>query len=345
MPQDYSPEHVGNSQGGGNFPAPPPVPPNLADAIAWLATATADNARLLRELARDRQDGPQNRRGYRNQHEETKYTDFLESRPPVFSRADEPLEADDWLRVIGHKLDLEPCSETQKPKFAAQQLRGPASAWWDNFLDVQPAGHEVTWEEFKTAFRKEFIPAGIMKMKLEEFLKLQQGGMSVVQYIARFNHLSQYAREHINTDEKKKDCFIRGLNTKLKSMLTTCVGTSFHQFVDIAIDTEEQHCQHKESKKKKIIAANPGGQLKRQRVIYHPVNHSRFPQRPTSFQARPQTVVRPAMVQSYPQQRNVPNIRPPAPQNSNACFNCGKPGHYSNVCPYPKQQRALWTPQ
>jgi hypothetical protein len=28
---------------------------------------------------------------------ETTYVDFTDTRPPVFSKADEPLEADDWL--------------------------------------------------------------------------------------------------------------------------------------------------------------------------------------------------------------------------------------------------------
>jgi hypothetical protein len=42
---------AGSSQGGGDVPNPPLVPPTLADAIAALVTATADNARRLRELA------------------------------------------------------------------------------------------------------------------------------------------------------------------------------------------------------------------------------------------------------------------------------------------------------
>ena len=44
---------VGSSQGGGDAPTPPLVPPTLADAIAALVNATADNARLLQELAQN----------------------------------------------------------------------------------------------------------------------------------------------------------------------------------------------------------------------------------------------------------------------------------------------------
>jgi hypothetical protein len=51
------------------------------------------------------------------------------------------------------KFGLIRCTETQKPLFAAQHLRGPASTWWANFVAVQPEGHLVTWIEFKQAFR------------------------------------------------------------------------------------------------------------------------------------------------------------------------------------------------
>ena len=74
----------------------------------------------------------------------------------MFTKADEPLEADDWLRTMEHKFSLIQCSETQKPLFAAQQLRGAAGAWWENFLAIQAPGHQVTWTEFKDAFRAHY---------------------------------------------------------------------------------------------------------------------------------------------------------------------------------------------
>jgi hypothetical protein len=99
--------------------------------------------------------------------------------------------------------------------FAAQQLRGAVGAWWANLFAAQPAGHRVTWAKFCEAFRAHFIPDGIMLMKLEEFLSLKQGDQSVMQYVGRFNHLTQYAPDHINSDCKKKACFMRGLNSKI----------------------------------------------------------------------------------------------------------------------------------
>jgi hypothetical protein len=63
----------------------------------------------------------------------------------------------------------------QKSLFAAQQLRGAASTYWSNFVAIQPPDHQITWNEFKEAFRAHHIPDGILQMKLEEFMRLRQG--------------------------------------------------------------------------------------------------------------------------------------------------------------------------
>jgi hypothetical protein len=44
---------VGTSRNREETPNPPPVPPTLAEAIAALVNATADNTRFLCELARN----------------------------------------------------------------------------------------------------------------------------------------------------------------------------------------------------------------------------------------------------------------------------------------------------
>ena len=57
----------GSSQDEDGIPDPPPVPPNLADAIAALVNVTIDNARLLQELAQSNQNMMQGNRGRNHQ--------------------------------------------------------------------------------------------------------------------------------------------------------------------------------------------------------------------------------------------------------------------------------------
>jgi hypothetical protein len=133
---------VGTSRGQDNTTNPPPVPPTLAEVIAALVTTTADNTLFLREMA-GQQLQQQGKRAYPQGPRETLYLDFSETRPPLFVKDEDPLEADEWVRVIEQKFGLIRCTKTQKPLFVAQQLRGPASTWWGNYVAIQPAGHQV----------------------------------------------------------------------------------------------------------------------------------------------------------------------------------------------------------
>jgi hypothetical protein len=167
---------VGTSYGQEDTPNPPPVPPTLAEAIAALVNATTDNTLFLCKTAANQfqQHGgrapPQGPR-------ETTYLEFSETRPSLFIKVEEPLEADEWVRVMEQKFGLIRCTETQKPLFAAQQLRGPASTWWANFVAIKQARHQITWEEFKLAFREHYVLEGVLHMKQEEFIRLKQGGV------------------------------------------------------------------------------------------------------------------------------------------------------------------------
>jgi hypothetical protein len=102
--------------------------------------------------------------------------------PPFFTKAEDPLDADVWLRVVESKFPLltGDCPDVTKARFAAQQLHGPARTWWDHFCAMLPAGHEVSWEEFKIAFRGHHIPVGILDRKLNEFMALNQGTRTVL---------------------------------------------------------------------------------------------------------------------------------------------------------------------
>lgn len=254
-----------------NMPNPPPPPPvpTLADAIAHLVDASADNARILQAIAQNMAPGP---RGHHNHGGNNTYADFLKTQPPIFLRAREPLEADDWIRTIEQKLGLIHCNKNQKTLFAAQQLQGLAGAWWASYLATQLEGYQVPWAEFRESFWAHHIPEGVMEMKLEEFPRLQQGGRSVMQYVGEFNYLSQYAPEHVNNDHKKKKCFMRGLNSKLQTMLTTCTNATYNELVNMAITTEEKNRQHKEAKKRKNVSMTSfGSSSQRQRIAYRPV--------------------------------------------------------------------------
>jgi hypothetical protein len=58
-----------------------------------------------------------------------------------------------------------------------------------------------------------------MKLKKKEFTNLRQGSMMINEYLNSFIQLSRYATEDINTDEKKQDMFLEGLNDDIQFQL------------------------------------------------------------------------------------------------------------------------------
>jgi hypothetical protein len=115
---------------------------------------------------------------------------------------------------------------------------GSVGAWWDTFNAMQPVDHPVTWQKFITTFREYYIPTGVLNWKLSEFLDLKHGSMTVMEYANKFNHLAQYARTHVDTDEKKRDCFYRGLSCILQKELYTRNYQTFGTLMNAAITIE-----------------------------------------------------------------------------------------------------------
>jgi hypothetical protein len=171
----------------------------------------------------------------------TTYTQFIGMKPPAVTKAEEPLDVDAWVRAIEAKFSafVLPCSEERKANFATLQLRGEALMCWEHFKSMQPAGHEVTWTEFKKAFKDHHIPKGLMVRKRKELLALKQRDNTVYQYAPKFNNLYQYGEHHIDIDAKKMECFRDGLKSELYERLNLLEPNNYHQLVNKAISQED----------------------------------------------------------------------------------------------------------
>jgi hypothetical protein len=108
-----------------------------------------------------------------------------------------------------------------------------------------------------------------MRKKRQEFMDLKQGGRSVHDYSKQFNHLAQYASDQEDTDEKKKDCFMIGLSTKLLEHMTLNTGGTFLEFVSNIMIMDDAICAHKETKKRKAVAAPSSSAPPKYWTVYH----------------------------------------------------------------------------
>ncbi|GJN35147.1 hypothetical protein PR202_gb23891 [Eleusine coracana subsp. coracana] len=108
--------------------------------------------------------------------------------------------------------------------------------------------------------RQHFVPISFQlpscKRKLQEFTDLKQGGRNVLQYSEAFNHLAQYASEYVNTEEKKRYAFLRGMNAKLKERLTWQQTGTYNDLVNAAIVQEGAMRQVEEEDRKRKAPAS-----------------------------------------------------------------------------------------
>ena len=129
---------AGTSQGGNDSDLPPSPSPSANEFFAQFlgSQRTMEETLCLIALntarAHQQQQGPES-----NQY--SSFKDFLDTKPPIFKVAKEPLQADEWLNTSEQKFHLLRVMEHQKAEYPSHQLQGTTGIWWTHFLSSLPA--------------------------------------------------------------------------------------------------------------------------------------------------------------------------------------------------------------
>ena len=97
---------------------------------------------------------------------------------------------------------MEITSATTWIRQVAFQLTGESLIWWD-WVKTYRNVEAMTWVDFRELFMSKFFPAFSKHVKAQEFLDLQQGDMTVLEYVARFSELAHFAYDYVATDLAK----------------------------------------------------------------------------------------------------------------------------------------------
>src|SRR6266508_5165842 len=187
-----------SQQGAENNPPPPPQ---------TLAEVVAQQTQILQMLAQNQmhQQQPQGRHG---QPQTASYSDFAGTHPPTLDKAEDPLAADSWIRLMESKFELITCTETQKTLFAAHQLYAKFSKcqFWlkeVSFLDHILSAKGVAVDRSKvqevlewksptsvTEIQSFLGLAGYYRRFIPDFSKIVKPMMKLLQKEAKFNWTS-----------------------------------------------------------------------------------------------------------------------------------------------------------
>ena len=160
-----------------------------------------------------------------------------------------------------------------------------------------------------------------------------------MQYLNKFNHLSQYAIDQVDTDLKKKNCFMRGLNDRLQRKMATYLDLTYSRAISTTLAVEAKNMGHGKSKGYAGERSTQGPE-KTTRLVIRPFNQNRSLPCPPSYPFKQLVFIRPTTVPAPTNQPSAPGTRFSAlPSSSSGCFNCGKSRHFIKDCPYPIQNK------
>ena len=113
---------------------------------------------------------------------------------------------------------MEITSDTTRIRLAAFQLEGEARVWW-RWARTSRDLEVMTWAEFQELFMGKYFPETARHAYAQEFLELKQGAMTVMDYVARFTELAQFADDYVSTDLAKVRRFENGLKCSIRARI------------------------------------------------------------------------------------------------------------------------------
>ncbi|XP_058106434.1 uncharacterized protein LOC131249671 [Magnolia sinica] len=122
---------------------------------------------------------------------------------------------------------------------ATYLLEGEAENWWQSMQRSVPATYSWTWTGFKVKFLKKYFSRSCRNEKIAQFLRLEQGSLTVPKYEARFDELSQYVPKALEDAKYKLQKFKEGLRPGIQSRLCAWDFEDYAKLADKAMRLEK----------------------------------------------------------------------------------------------------------
>ena len=118
--------------------------------------------------------------------------------------------------------------------FGTYRLKDHGEKWWDTVSSVRFKDATVTWGEFVEVFNSAYFPKHERSRKMQEFLDVQQGTMTLSEYVTRFRCLERYCPNVYVAENDRAMKFARGLRPTLRTKVFTSEPKSLEEAIEVA---------------------------------------------------------------------------------------------------------------
>ncbi|XP_070040089.1 uncharacterized protein [Nicotiana tomentosiformis] len=171
--------------------------------------------------------------------------DIINLDPPIFTGADPNEDLQVFIDRLQRTLRVMKATTTKSVELTSYRLRDVVVNWYEFWeLSKGEDAPPAVWQEFREAFIRHYLPPELRHARVDRFLTLRQGNMSVREYSLQLDSLARYTLTIVANMEDRVHRFVMGLEPHL---LNDCMSVSLQPGIDIsriqayAQGVEERH--------------------------------------------------------------------------------------------------------
>ncbi|KAJ9536481.1 hypothetical protein OSB04_un000318 [Centaurea solstitialis] len=284
---------------------------------------------------------------------ECTYKSFRSCNPKEFHGTEGAVGLLTWIEGMESVLHISKCTERNKVEYAACLLQGRALTWWNT--QVQTRGREATgqisWEDFKQMLKEEFCPRSEIQKLEAELWHHEMKGSDVTTYTTRFHELAKLVPHLVTPEQNRVDRYVWGLSSVIRGNVTAADPKTLQEAVNLANRLTNNAVRS---------GTFPNDSVKGKRKMEDPVegesgqrvNKDRKVARNFGIQTpTPEKGKGPQRVCDKCHQQHKGRcitcfkcnqaghvVRDCKTGQRRACYECGSPDHYRNLCPKRNQR-------